>query len=248
MLKGVSRLLLAAALLASVACSKAPTDDPTTLVINNSTEPQTLDPALEKGQPEYHVTLALFEGLTVYDPKDLSVKPGIAEKWDLSADGTVYTFHLRAAKWSNGDPVTARDFEWSWKRVLDPALASEYVEQVSTYLKNGKAYYNGTAADGTLKGWEGTRPEQRAKDAQGLVEQVQRRHGETLQKLIALEKNDEAAVLLRKAQKESALHDDVTLDQVGVKAKDERTLVVTLESPTAYFLDLAAFWSHDGHR
>ena len=47
MLKGVSRLLLAAALLASVACSKAPTDDPTTLVINNSTEPQTLDPALE---------------------------------------------------------------------------------------------------------------------------------------------------------------------------------------------------------
>src|SRR5258708_7893263 len=101
-------------------CSSKSGEDPGTLVINNSTEVQTLDPGLEKGQPEYHVTLALFEGLTVYDPKDLSVKPGVAEKWEISPDGTVYTFHLRDAKWSNGDPVTARDFEWSWKRVIDP--------------------------------------------------------------------------------------------------------------------------------
>ncbi len=244
MLKGVSRLLLAAALFASVACSKTPGDDPNTLIINNSTEPQTLDPALEKGQPEYHVTLALFEGLTVYDPKDLSVKPGVAEKWELSADGTVYTFHLRPAKWSNGDPVTARDFEWSWKRVLDPALASEYVEQISTYLKNGKAYYNGAAADGTLKGWEGTRPGQRAKDAQGLVEQVQKRHAAVLEKLIGAEKEEAAAALLRKALAEAAKRDDITLAQVGVNAKDDRTLVVTLESPTAYFLDLAAFFTY----
>src|SRR5436190_1069050 len=159
MLKGVPKLLLAVALLAVAGCP-GPVDDPNTLVINNSTEPQTLDPALEKGQPEYHITLALYEGLTVYDPKDLSVKPGVAESWDLSADGTEYTFHLRPAKWSNGDPVTAADFEYSWKRVLDPALGSEYVEQVSTYLKNGKAYYSGAAADGTLKGWAETRPEQ----------------------------------------------------------------------------------------
>jgi oligopeptide transport system substrate-binding protein len=126
--KGVSRLLLASvlALLAASGCS-GPSDDPNTLIINNSTEVQTLDPALEKGQPEYHITLALFEGLTVYDPKDLSVKPGVAVSWDVSADGTRYTFHLRASQWSNGDPVTAADFEWSWKRVLDPALASEYV-------------------------------------------------------------------------------------------------------------------------
>lgn len=244
MLKGASRLLLAAALLVAGACNKTPTDDPNTLIINNSAEPQTLDPALEKGQPEYHVTLALFEGLTVYDPKDLSVKPGVAEKWELSADGTVYTFHLRPAKWSNGDPVTARDFEWSWKRVLDPALSSEYVEQVSTYLKNGKAYYNGAAADGTLKGWEDTRPEQRAKDAQGLIEQVQKRHAPALQKLVATEKDAAAGALLRKALEEAAKRDDVSLEKVGVNAKDDRTLVVTLESPTAYFLDLAAFFTY----
>src|SRR3954467_12753071 len=117
MLKGIPRLLLSIALLIAASCGRA-ADAPNTLVINNSPEPQTLDPAIEKGQPEYHLTIALYEGLTVYDPKDLSVKPGVAEKWDISPDGTEYTFHLRTAKWSNGDPVTAQDFEWSWKRVL----------------------------------------------------------------------------------------------------------------------------------
>jgi len=240
MFKAFARFLLSVAL---IGCS-GPADDPNTLIINNSTEPQTLDPALEKGQPEYHVTLALYEGLTVYDPKDLSVKPGVAESWELNGDGTEYTFHLRPAKWSNGDPVSAADFEYSWKRVLDPALGSEYVEQVSTYLKNGKAFYDGAAADGTLKGWADTRPDQRAKDAQALIGLVQRRHGETIQKLLQAEKDEAVRGLLRQAYAESGKRDDITADKVGVRAKDERTLIVTLEAPTAYFLDLAAFFTY----
>src|SRR5262245_33437817 len=178
---------LTLAALAFLGCSAG--EDPNTLVINNSTEVQTLDPGIEKGQPEYHVTLALFEGLTVYDPKDLSVKPGVAEKWTISEDGTVYTFHLRDSKWSNGDPVTARDVEWSWKRGIDPALGSEYVEQISTYLKNAKSYYNGAAADGTLKGWKDTKPEQRAKDAESLAGLVQKRHAGALEAILKTEKD-----------------------------------------------------------
>src|SRR5436189_4883475 len=113
---GHSRLLLAIALaLLPLACTES-VEDPNTLVMNNNTEPQTLDPGLEKGQPEYNVTINLFEGLTTYDPKDLTVKPGVADSWKATENGLVYTFHLRECTWSNGDPVTARDFEWSWKR------------------------------------------------------------------------------------------------------------------------------------
>src|SRR5579864_9266585 len=111
MKKGVQRLLLAfvLTLLAASGCSK-PAEDPNTLVIGNGTEPETLDPGLESSQPDYRVTIGLFEGLTVYDPKDLSLKPGIAQSWDITKDGMQYTFHLRPAKWSNGDPMTAEDF------------------------------------------------------------------------------------------------------------------------------------------
>ena len=67
------------------------------LIINNAAEPQTLDPAVEKGVPEARINVCVFEGLTNYDPKNLAPTPGVAEKWDLSADGTVYTFHIRPA-------------------------------------------------------------------------------------------------------------------------------------------------------
>lgn len=233
---GVSAILLSG-------CSPA-SEDPNTLIINNSTEPQTLDPGIEKGQPEYRITLGLFEGLTVYDPKDLSPKPGVAERWDLSDDGTVYTFHLRESQWSNGDPVTARDFEWSWKRVLDPQLGSEYVEQISTYLKNAQPYFDGASADATLKGWEETRPEQRAKDATSLIKLAQKRHAKAIRALIDSEKDAAVRTNLTRALEEALKRNDVSLDEVGVRAKDDRTLVVTLESPTAYFLDLAAFFTY----
>lgn len=237
--------LLALALAAAVAsgCSRA-AEDPSTLVIDNGTEPRSLDPGLESSQPDYRVTLGLFEGLAVYDPKDLSIRPGVAESWDLSADSRVYTFHLRASRWSNGDPVTAHDFEWSWKRVLDPALASEYEEQISNYLKNAKLYFNGASADAAIRGWAETAPEKRPEAARRLPELVQRRHAEPLRRLIGAEKGPVVPDLLRKALAAASERDDVTLDQVGVRAKDDRTLEVTLESPTPYFLDLAAFFTY----
>ena len=219
-------------------------EDPNTIVIDNSSEPRSIDPGLESSQPDYRITLGLFEGLAVYDPKDLSIKPGVAEKWDVSEDRTVYTFHLRDAKWSNGDPVTAEDFEWSWKRVLDPAFGSEYVEQISNYLKNAKAYFNGAAADLTLKAWAETRPDKRLEAVAKLPQLVQKRHTESLRRLVETEKD--AAVLdpLRKSLEAAPGREDIALSQVGVQAKDARTLVVTLEASTVYFLDLVAFFTY----
>lgn len=98
-----------------------------TFVWNNHSEPPSLDPGVATDSASSSIITQLFEGLTEYHPKTLQPLPGVAEKWEISGDGKIYTFHLRPnAKWSNGDRVTADDFEYSWKRVLNPKLASEY--------------------------------------------------------------------------------------------------------------------------
>ena len=92
---------------------------------NNKSEPGTLDPALARGTHESWILQHAFEGMMKYNEKN-EVVPAMAEKVDVSDDGITYTFHIRKdAKWSNGDPVTAQDFEYSWKRVLNPELGSE---------------------------------------------------------------------------------------------------------------------------
>ena len=105
---------------------------------NAGAEPKTLDPALSTGVPESHIQTALFEGLTRIGEGE-KVMPGIAESWTQSADGTVVTFKLRDAKWSNGDAITAEDFKYSWLRALSPELASEYSYQLY-YIKGAEDY------------------------------------------------------------------------------------------------------------
>lgn len=95
--------------------------------LGNGTEPQDLDPQIVTGVPENKIINALFEGLVAEGPSGSDTIGGVAERWDISPDGLLYTFHLRpAAKWSNGDPVTATDFVRSYQRILTPSLASEY--------------------------------------------------------------------------------------------------------------------------
>jgi oligopeptide transport system substrate-binding protein len=116
------------------------------LTFNNGVEPQTLDPALMQGMPEHTIALALFEGLTTLHPKTLVPIPGIAERWDVSPDGRTYVFHLRPSVWSNGEPLTAQDFVYSWRRALDPKTASFYADMLHA-LKNGEAFNKGTVTD-----------------------------------------------------------------------------------------------------
>ena len=81
----------------------------------------------------------LFAGLTNFD-KDYKPAPYVAESWEINEDGSVYTFHLKAdQKWTNGDPVTAQDFEWSFKRQLDPATQASYAAFLFD-LKNAEAF------------------------------------------------------------------------------------------------------------
>jgi oligopeptide transport system substrate-binding protein len=117
-----------------------------TLVINNATEVQTLDPGLARGQPEHRVLLGLFEGLVNYDPKTLDPLPGVAEKWDVSPDGLTYTFHLRDCEWSDGRKVTAADFVYAWTRVLNPATPTDYAHLLY-FVKGAEAYNQKKSTD-----------------------------------------------------------------------------------------------------
>jgi len=94
---------------------------------SNGSEPKTLDPGRATGEPEGRIVDALFEGLTTRDAATLAPAPGVAEAWSISPDGRRYEFRLRAdARWSDGSPVTAHDFAWSWRRFLEPAHGAEY--------------------------------------------------------------------------------------------------------------------------
>ena len=92
----------------------------------NSGEPQTLDQHHTSINIEEFILKDLYEGLTIYDAKG-EIVPGAAESWEVSEDGTVYTFKIREnAKWSDGSPVTAEDFVFSYQRAEDPKTAAEY--------------------------------------------------------------------------------------------------------------------------
>lgn len=95
------------------------------LVRNNGSEPQSLDPHKIEGVPESALARDLFEGVTIVGP-DGEILPGSATSWE-NKDFTVWTFKIReGAKWSNGEPVTAQDFVYSWQRLADPNTASPY--------------------------------------------------------------------------------------------------------------------------
>lgn len=141
------------------------------LDLNLNADPKTIDPSLNDAIDGSHVINNMFEALM----REINGKleNGMAEKVDISEDGLVYTFHLREAKWSDGQPLKAQDFEYGWKRVLNPNTAAPYAGHMF-YIKNAGAYYEGKA----------------------------------------------------------------DIQEVGIKALDEKTFEVTLETPTPYFLSL----------
>lgn len=121
--------------------------DRSALRIGNGAEPQALDPHLVTGIPEHRLISTLIEGLVDADPATLEPIPAMADSWTVSEDALTYTFHIREnAVWSNGDPVTADDFVYSWRRMLTPSLGAEYSYMLHC-LKNGKAFSEGRITD-----------------------------------------------------------------------------------------------------
>lgn len=138
-------------------------------------EPKSIDPTINSAVDGATIIIHAFEGLTKLD-KNGKVVEGMAKSYKASDDGKKFTFKLRDAKWTDGQPVKAQDFVYSWRRAVDPKTASEYAYQLY-YIKNGQAINEGKAK----------------------------------------------------------------LEDLGVIAVDDKTLEVTLEAPTAYFLEITSF-------
>ena len=169
--------LIPLSLLFCAGCKKSDSqsnDQSKTLRIATETDPQTLDPRKMRDLSSVTVINMLYEGL-MRTQDNGELVPGIAESFTLSPDKKTYTFHLRSSAWSNGEPVTAYDFEKSWKSMLTPHFPSPNAYQLYP-IRGAKAAYEG-------KG---------------------------------------------------------TQAQIGVHAQNDTTLIVELEQPTPYFLDLTA--------
>ncbi|MEI0798417.1 peptide ABC transporter substrate-binding protein [Brachyspira intermedia] len=163
-------------LLFSASCSKKGNTNDQGIIVNLSVEPKTIDPSLNAQIYGVIYISHVFEGLTVRD-RNNKIVPGVAESWEISEDGKTYTFFLRTnSTWSDGKPVVAEDFVYSWQRQVDPKVASEYSYQHEP-VKNAMAITRG----------------------------------------------------------------ELPVEALGIKALDDHTLVVELEAPTAYFLEVIAF-------
>jgi oligopeptide transport system substrate-binding protein len=151
--------LLGGVLLASGNHARAGDAPPQILRVGNYGEPQDLDPQVETGIPEHRILMAIFEGLAREDPHDLHPLPGLAESWDVSAGGLVYTFHLRPGlQWSNGDPLTAGDFIQSYRRILTPSFAAEYAYLLYNFVQGAAEYYQGKLTDFSRVGFQAPDP------------------------------------------------------------------------------------------
>ena len=135
------------------------------LHLGNGAEPQEIDPHVVSGVGEHRIITALLEGLVIVHPSGEGVAPGVAERWETSADRLTWTFHLRTdAKWSNGDAVTAQDFLNAFQRLLTPSLGAEYAYKLH-HVAGAEEFNQGKLADFAQTGFS-------APDAHTLILQL----------------------------------------------------------------------------
>ncbi len=109
------------------------------LVISLASSPETIDPARNSAVDGACYAIHQFEPLMRYKWDGSGVEYGMAESYDVSEDGLVWTFHLRDSKWSDGEPVKAQDFDYAYRRLVNPDLACPYGGDMGSFIKNGEA-------------------------------------------------------------------------------------------------------------
>jgi oligopeptide transport system substrate-binding protein len=223
----------------------------------SGSEPESLDPQFVTGQPEARIMMALWDGLVEYHPKTMEAIPAIAESWEKSPDGTEYIFYLRKnAKFSNGDPITAKDFVYSFRRGLSPELASRNAN-LAYYIKYAEGYNADMSfvkdASGQFllkKDFE----EQKEGETQPVAETKPDNFGPDTEFHRFLDQSQRLTVPSDEKTRSKLLETDAKLkaalagkefvpvkaEDIGVEAIDDYTLRLKLYQPAPFFLGLLA--------
>ncbi|PYS90739.1 MAG: hypothetical protein DMF62_04150 [Acidobacteria bacterium] len=212
----------------------------------SGSEPESLDPPVATGQPEARIMMALYDGLVEYDPKTMDPIPGIAESWEIGQGGTEYIFHLRHAQFSNGDPIKAGDFVFSYRRAVSPELAA-LNGYLGYYIKYAEPYNSGFVfvkdANGRflLKSDFEEAAADRAKpapDSDGGTEF--HKFLDSPERLTVPSTEKERADLdpKIKAAIQGKEFVPVKAEDIGVEAVDDYTFRIKLRQPAPYFIGL----------
>jgi oligopeptide transport system substrate-binding protein len=178
--KTLAWLLMAALVLVALPMAAATAEPAQELVFALQSQPDGFDPSVTNNSFAAPFLVNVFEGLVTYDTTDGSLIPGNAESWIISDDGLTYTFTLRdGLKWSDGSPLTAQDYLYTFKRILTPETAAQYLNLATDYIVGAQEFYDGAGSEEAL----------------------------------------------------------------GVKAPDDKTLVLTLKVPAPYYLSILTMWT-----
>ena len=216
----------------------------------SGSEPDSLDPAVATGQPEARVMMALYDSLVEYHPKTMDPIPSVAESWEIGSGGTEYIFHLRKnVVFSNGDPITAHDFAYSFRRAVSPELAA-LNGYLGYYIKYAEEYNSGAkfVRDRTgrflLKTDVDGAPAEPARSEIDLAEASEfRRYIDGPVRLtVPGSEKDRAALAEANPKLKAALANAelVTIrgEDIGVEAVDDYTFRIKMSQPAPYFIGL----------
>jgi len=217
--------------------------------INNREEPQHLDPILTHGVPDGNLAMNSFSRLVQIDPTTSKPIPDLAQSWEAFDKGSRYVFKLKQGlKWSDGKPLTAHDFEYSWKRLIDPKTGAVYASLAYSTIAGGEAFARRALKVTGFKSKNEHQQFQADLKKSGItqIEKFESSYsGNDLFVFFEQENKDsQKGLLVKSLQGMGGLKaQETTPDDVQVRATDDLTLEVSLVGPLPYFVLLAEFSS-----